>query len=185
MNRVIQVVTLIGLLAPIGGSVSGQEAGIINVQLVADNKAFPGQITRPQLCPTDSNWIAFEVREKTSSRLYVYNVASKDLRELQPPTPQSEGLQGPGVVVNEDLSWRPTPGPGGGTWAAFISNAEYNADLYLYNVSSGKYYPLKSNKDTSGIAREANPDWSPDGKRLSYTSNLSGNDDIFVVRGMD
>jgi len=185
MKRVIQAVALIGLLTPIGRPVSGQEAEIVNVQLVADNKAFSGQITRPQLCPTDSNWIAFEVREKTSSRLYIYNVASKDLRELQPVSSQSEELQGPGIVINDDLSWRPTSGPGGGPWAAFVSNAEFNADLYLYNVASNKYFLLRGDKDTSGIAREADPRWSPDGKCLSYTSNLNGNDDIFVIRGMD
>jgi len=52
----------------------------------------------------------------------------------------------------------------------------YMGDLWLVSVKGGKAVRL-----TDHVAYEREPVWSPDGKRLAFTSNRMGNNDVFII----
>jgi TolB protein len=49
-------------------------------------------------------------------------------------------------------------------------------DLYLYNVLSGQISKL-----TEIYARNESPSWSPDGRHVIFTSNVSGSSQIHSI----
>ena len=52
----------------------------------------------------------------------------------------------------------------------------YMDDLYIVNSKGGKAKQLTTHK-----AHDSNPIWSPDGKRIAFTSMRYGNNDIFII----
>lgn len=58
---------------------------------------------------------------------------------------------------------------------AVILSPDHQVDLYLLGISNRSRRRL-----TKGIAVEASPCWSPDGRRLAFVSDRNGNPRIFV-----
>ena len=157
--------------------------------LIVDSLTGAGDIARPQICPADSNWIAYEIHDERTIRLIVQNVASGERRRIDPSIPT--GKESPddslSARMNYDLAWRPVLFRGE-RWAAYVSDSNGIQDIYLYEVSSGRSYCLlcperNLEADTSLICGA--PVWLPDGKCLAYAAELKGDIDIYVIRGMD
>ena len=66
-----------------------------------------------------------------------------------------------------------------GTKMAVILSFDHQVDLYVMDIRSRKLARL-----TKGIAVEASPCWSPDGRRIAYVSDETGSPRINVV-GVD
>lgn len=68
-----------------------------------------------------------------------------------------------------------------GTQFAMVYNPSHpgiNFELYLMSADGNRFVPLT---DSAGNQFYANPDWSPDGKRIVYSADLEGNHDIYLM----
>ena len=78
-------------------------------------------------------------------------------------------------VMHRDIAWSPD-----GTRIAYVANAEGNAfAVHVVDVATGKKRAL-----TNGKFDDAQPRWSPDGKRLLFSSRrdeVRTNSDLFVI----
>jgi TolB protein len=86
----------------------------------------------------------------------------------------------------EDPAWSPD-----GSKIAFVRIRGGNADLYVVNADGtgrrmlahvSSFLPNLVSLQPVGIPNpNANPAWSPDGRRIAFTSSRDGNEDIYVV----
>lgn len=186
MKKVMFLELILLLMLSTAAASAGVLADLKDQRFPADTKAYTGDIIRPQICPSDSNWVSFMVVAGFRTQLYITNTATLDERRITPRSDQDLEDDVVIQVVNDrDLAWRPVKSEDGKVWAAFVSNASGVESIYLYEVNSKKYYPLKCWDDSLGLGRKMSPSWSPDGKCLSYTSTHSGDADIYIIRDMD
>ena len=96
---------------------AGVQADLKDQRFPADTKAYPGDIIRPQICPTDSNWVSFMIVVGFRTQLYITNTATLDERRI---TPRSDQDLEDDVVVQQvndrDLAWRPVKSEDGKIW---------------------------------------------------------------------
>jgi imidazolonepropionase-like amidohydrolase/Tol biopolymer transport system component len=97
----------------------------------------------------------------------------------------------PGAAPAGGWSVEAPPGPGHdvtldtrtGTWMSVDVSPDGRqlvfdllGDLYLLPIAGGEAKPL-----THGLAWDEQPRWSPDGKRIAFTSDRSGGDNLWVM----
>jgi Tol biopolymer transport system component len=114
------------------------------------------------------------------------------MRVSNEPTPKVSDLRQLTTDPKEYASvpaWSPAP-PGGGTggtqiaFASQMGNAHgtasyedpTTAEIYVMNADGSGRHKLTDNKATDG-----GPAWSPDGKRIAFTSNRDGKFQIYVM----
>jgi hypothetical protein len=157
--------------------------------LIVDSLTGVGEIARPQICPADSSWIAYEIHDERTIRLIIQNKVSGEKRRIDPSIPMggerpSDSLS---TRMNYDLAWRPGIFKSE-RWAVYVSDSGGVQDIFLYEVSSGRSYCLLcsgGNRETETTLICGAPIWSPDGKCLTYAAEIKGDIDIYVIRGMD
>ncbi len=59
---------------------------------------------------------------------------------------------------------------------AFVSERDGNSEIYVMNVDGTGLLRL-----TNDAGRDADPAWSPDGKRIAFVSDRAGSSDIYVM----
>ena len=59
---------------------------------------------------------------------------------------------------------------------AFVSERDGNSEIYVMNVDGTGLLRL-----TNDAGRDADPAWSPDGKRIAFASDRAGSSDIYVM----
>jgi Tol biopolymer transport system component len=59
---------------------------------------------------------------------------------------------------------------------AFVSERDGNSEIYVMNVDGTGLLRL-----TNDAGRDADPAWSPDGKRIAFASDREGSSDIYVI----
>jgi hypothetical protein len=159
-----------------------------NRLIIVDSLLTSGVIARPQICPADSSWIAYEIYRGDSADLVIHNSIT-GVHRLIDPTAWFVGpveYDSTNTRVFRDLSWRPTAS-GNKLWAAFVSDSNHIQDIYLYEVSSDQSYRIPR-MDTAIGGKEYKilgaPSWSPDGECLTFSAGVDGNADINIIYGM-
>ena len=59
---------------------------------------------------------------------------------------------------------------------AYVSRFEGKFDLFVYKLGEGKAYQI-----TTGVSTSESPAWSPDERRLVFTSNRFGSSQLFTT----
>ena len=71
-----------------------------------------------------------------------------------------------------------------GKWVAYtVNEADFKQDAFVTHIWLAATAPRRTVQLTSGSKSDGNPRWSPDGKRLAFTSTRGGEkDQIFLIR---
>jgi len=131
-----------------------------------ENTAIPG----PTLTGGGTGQIAFASSRSGVPQIYLINI---DLTGLNPLTNMDEGACQP--------TWSPdgsqivfiSPCLGRGE---FFDNTYNNSSLYIINADGSDQRTL-----TTVPGSDYDPDWSPDGKRIAFTSLRDGKKDVYVL----
>ena len=75
-------------------------------------------------------------------------------------------------------SWSPD-----GKKIAFDNGGQFEGDVFVINDDGGRLKQLTFDPlpNTPKSQRNIRPDWSPDGKKIAFTSRRNGNDEIYVM----
>lgn len=181
----IQIALLVFLILVGSMAIAQTKVAIENHIEISSSADHGGSLARPRICPVEPSWVAYEVRSQENVELWVVNTETNEKRQINVADDADEFDGGAtGANVTRDLAWAPVKGRGGSIWAAFISNAAGNDDLYIYNLNMDSAYQLTmEGADKGRVVSE--PSWSPDGYCLTYTSTLNNNADIYIIRGME
>ncbi len=90
---------------------------------------------------------------------------------MEPPADQSTGS-----LLSQLASW-PVPAPD--TRIAFATHRDlnpYNTEIYVMNADGSNLVQLTHNTVIDG-----DPDWSPDGQKIVFTSSLEGQSHLWVM----
>jgi Tol biopolymer transport system component len=149
---------------------SGSDIFLVNPdgtgrQRLTDNKAIDGS---PTWSP-DGKQIALFSDRDGNWEIYVMNADGSNVRRL---------TNHPGQ--DHSPAWSPD-----GKWIAFVSERDGNEEIYLTLAphASAGVNPDGTNlrRLTRNKAEDWFPAWSPDGKRIAFSSNRDGNHEIYVM----
>ncbi len=181
-------------VAILAGHVRAQ--GTIELQngwrTLADSLGQTGVFARPQICPEDSSYIAYELHTASGVTLYLYNARTGASRKIAPAPAMIPAEDSTADTISArliscgQLSWSPRA-VDGGFWAAYIAREGNRSDLYLYEARSARSYLLWRSVETAdGIVNAwGNPQWSPDGLCLAFTVVAGADSDIRVICDLD
>ena len=139
---------------------------VVEITATPDNTAIPVAT----LTGGGTGEIAFASSRSGVPQIYIVNL---DLTGLTPLTNLDEG------------ACQPTWSPDGSqiifispclTRGEFFDNTYSNSSLYIMNADGSGQKPL-----TGVPGSDYDPDWSPDGKRIAFTSLRDGKKDIYVL----
>jgi TolB protein len=128
-----------------------------------------GILFSPPAWSPDGGKIAFASEHTGNSELWLLTLSTGELRQL---------THNPAMDMQP--SWSPD-----GRFVAFTSNRSGNADIWVMDVSAigaanaGAEPPLQ--QLTRHPAADHYPQWSPDGKRIVFTSTRSGHEAPWII----
>ncbi len=186
--RIIPAVMI--AVAVLAGSVWAQ--GAIELQsgwrALADSLMEPGIFARPQICPEDSSYVAYELHTDSGVKLFLYNARTGTSRQIIPKRAFGQSADSTAdssislPISCGQLAWSPKA-VDGEFWAAYIVRQGNKSDLYLYEARSARSHLLWRGIETPDETAKAwgNPQWSPDGLCLALTVVTGTDSDIRVI----
>jgi len=139
---------------------------VIESTAIPENTALPG----PTLTGGGTEQIAFASSRSGVPQIYLINI---DQTGLTPLTNMDEGACQPTWSPDGSQIVYISPCLGRGE---FFDNTYNNSSLYIMNADGSDQRTL-----TTIPGSNYDPDWSPDGKRIVFTSLRDGNKDIYVL----
>jgi len=139
---------------------------VVEMTITPDSTAVPA-VT---LTGGGTGQIVFASTRLGVPQIYIVNL---DLTDLTPLTNMDEGACQPAWSPDGSQIVFISPCKGRGE---FFDNTYNNSSLYIMNADGSGQKPL-----TTVPGSDYDPDWSPDGKRIAFTSLRDGNKDIYVL----
>jgi len=177
-------------VAILSGNLSAQ--GVIELQsgwrALADSVGEGGIFARPQICPEDSSYVAYELHSDSVVDLFLYNFRTGTSRRILPKIAAvqtsdstTDSIVAPRISCGQ-LAWSPKA-IDGGFWAAYIVRIGDRSDLYLYEARSSRSYLFWRGAETPDgtINAWGSPQWSSDGHCLAFTAVIGADSDIRVI----
>jgi len=132
---------------------------------VTFSNAFDGD---PSWSP-DGKKIVFESRRDGNSEIYTINANGSGTKRLTE-----------NAVFDGDPAWSPD-----GKSIAFSSDRDGNREIYVMNANGSNERRLTNTggvvPDTALNGLDADPAWSPDGRKIAFNSNRDGDYEIYVM----
>jgi Tol biopolymer transport system component len=128
----------------------------------------------------DGKQIIYSSDIKGSLQLMIVNADGSDPRQLTAGSASGQVILGSdpaqsqrGTVSFSFASWSPD-----GRWIVAAYATEDKEDIILGQINSRGQFDFQG---LTGLARETQPRWSPDGKQVYFVSNAGGNYDIYRI----
>ncbi len=153
----------------------------------SEKEDLSGILARPKFAPPPSQVFAFERKVEGMNHLYLYDVGAGSLTEVQTIFREAgvklsiEDSILQSQLNNTQLDWRPVLDSQRRQWFAFISNGKANNQDIFIGFAGGTTY-IRLTLDT---ADDYSPKWSPDGNSIAFTSERSGDGDIYLIEEVD
>jgi len=136
----------------------------------AEDGSDPSNLTNNAAMEGGARWSPHgtEIAFVRGNEIYIMNADGGGLRNLtNSPT-----------AFDYDPSWSPD-----GRRIAFVSDARRppNAEVYVITAADGSGLTRLTNNRAIVNAYDRGPEWSPDGRRIAFTSQRGGNREIYVM----
>ncbi|HEY3072015.1 MAG TPA: protein kinase [Candidatus Limnocylindrales bacterium] len=155
---------------------SSDRGGSMNIWRVAIDERSGRATSDPEPLTTPSSFTAHLAFSADGKRLAYTSIVQRQNIQRVAFDPEAERLVGdPSSVTSGSRSWAlPEPSPDG-EWVAFWSFFTQE-DIYLARPDG-----TGSRQLTNDAANDRFPRWSPDGKRLAFASNRTGEYQIWII----
>lgn len=138
-------------------------------------QAAPAYVPPPQPTPTPepdlTGWIAFRTNRNGSEEIYVMRPDGSE----QKPAHAGLAIRFEELLVQDRISW-----DGSRELRVMSPNGRTDANIYLADLTLPEGQPRET-MITDFNGDEYDPVWSPQGDRIAFVANHTGNDEIWVA----
>jgi WD40 repeat protein len=156
---------------------ASNRSGSMNLWRVAVDERSGRVLGTPQPITTSSEWSALPSLARDGHRLIFATASSRSFVELVPFNPETAQVDGPPTLAYQGAraiqSCDVSPD---GAWLALWASSPAE-DLLLIRPDGSELRQL-----TSDPERDRTPYWSPDGRRILFSSNRSGKYEAWTIR---